>query len=117
MAVASLFVDLLTPAVGLALTPIAIMGGILLLASSRPVANDLAFTLPFVVLYGLSSVAVIVVAGMSDDALVGERTKDMTALVISVLLLGLGVGTWLHTRRARRRDERKQGMLARVAAG
>lgn len=54
----SLLVDLRPFALGLAVTPAAIAAGILLLGSTRPVADGVAFTAPFVPLSSAVPIAV-----------------------------------------------------------
>lgn len=120
MPVGSLFLDLLPPSIGLALTPVAIAMGILLLASSRPVANDVSFTVPFVLVYGGLATLVLVAAGVSGGPLIGEHAKNVISLLAGLLLLFLAAGSWLRGRRLRagtapRAQARRSGMLDKVA--
>jgi hypothetical protein len=98
---------------GLAVTPAAIAAGVLFLGSKRPVADDLAFTAPFVLVYALISAAVLVASGASSDPLVDDHDKAVAALVVGLLLLVLAAAGVV--RRRRHPDApAKRGLLDRI---
>lgn len=86
-----LLLELIPPAIGLALSPTIIAIGILFLGSRRPVQNAVAFLIPFVLFYTLISLIVLVSAQASQEPLISDGTKHWLTLGIGVLLLGLAV--------------------------
>lgn len=95
----SLLVELLPSGFGLAITPTAIATGILFLSSNRPIANAIAFAAPFALVYTAFATVVLVAAGVSDEPLLGDRTKRLITLAVGLLLLSIAVVSWLRGRR------------------
>lgn len=110
----SLLVELVPFAVGLAITPTAVATVILLLSSRRPVANTLAFASPFVLVYAVVAVIVLVAAGAATGPLLTEREKHAASLAVGLVLLALGVGSVVRRRSAQAHHAAKPGMLARI---
>ena len=98
----SLLLELVPSALGLAITPAAIATTILFLGSTRQVANALAFTTPFALVYGAFAMIVLVASAQSSKPLVGDHTKHVVSLLAGLLLLELALGTWLRGRHAHR---------------
>lgn len=109
---ASVLVDLIPSAIGLALTPAAIAAGILLLSSARPVAN--ATALAFALVYAGISAAVLAVAASSSGPLLSERTKSLIEIGVGGLLIALAAGTMLRGRAGQHKPSRLLGNLDRV---
>lgn len=111
---AGLLVELLPFALALALTPTAIAAGILFLSSVRPVPNDLAFTAPFVAVYGLLAGIVLVASGASSGPLLDDHDKGVAALAVGAVLLVLALASVV--RRRRTAMPRKKGLVERIAS-
>jgi len=92
-------VELLPAALGLALTPAAIVLAVLLLQTTRPVANVLAFATAFAVVYGASTAVVLTASATADEPLLSVHTKDEIAAGVGGLLLVLAVVGFLRGRR------------------
>lgn len=101
---ASVLVDLIPSAIGLALTPAAIAAGILLLSSARPVAN--ATALAFALVYAGISATVLAVAASSSGPLLSERTKSLIEIGVGGLLIALAAGTMLRGRAGQHKPSR-----------
>ncbi len=85
-----MYFDLTPEAVGLALTPAAIVGCILLLESRRPYANAFSFAAAFVVVYGAISVMVLSIAPADADSPDSSQAQSIAALSIGALFLVVG---------------------------
>jgi hypothetical protein len=105
-----LLLELLPSAIGLALTPTAIVACVLFLSSSRPLLNSLAFAAPFAICYSLLAALVLGASELSSDPLIGSETKHIITLVIGLFLLGGGLRSILVNRPAR-----ATGWVSRIA--
>lgn len=94
----ALFVDLIPPALGLAVTPAVIVTCVLFLSSRRPVANALWFAVPFAVVYTVLAVIVLTVAQAGSEPLIDTRTKHWVGLSVGLLLLAIAGLTYLRGR-------------------
>lgn len=100
-----MFVQLLPEAIGLIVTPLAIIGTFLLLQSAQPVPNAAAFGGGFALVYGIVAVAVLV-GGAAAGAHGTEGASTLAAvlgIVIGSLFLLAAIVTWVR-RPAERRD-------------
>jgi len=109
--VGSLLLQLVPVALGLALTPTAIAGCVLLLAGPRGRLNATAFAAAFAVVYAVIAIVVIASAASSPEPLIGNRTKCWIELVIGLLLLALAANS---LRPRPRRQNRRSRMLRMV---
>lgn len=111
---ADLVVDLIPSMLGLLLTPAAIAGAILLLGTTRPFANAVAFMGGFLVAYSTLAAIVVAIAGSRTEPLLSARAKASIEVAVGVALLLLAVT--LIVRRENRRPARraKKSLVARL---
>lgn len=88
--------EVLTFAVGVAISPVPIIAVILMLFSQRARVNGPAFMLGWMVALGAVSVVVYVIADQSDAATSSSASDTIATgkIVLGVLLLALAVRNW-----------------------
>lgn len=97
----SLLVDLIPFAAGLAITPTAIVLGILFLGSKRAISNALAYAAGFALVYGGVAALVVGAAAAAEEPLLSDHDKAVAAVVAGAVLLLLGLLTLGRSRRRR----------------
>lgn len=90
-----LFAELLPEMVGLIVTPGAIAGCTLLLQSSRPVRNPIAFGSAFLVLYTLIAVSALL-GGASEPGATSQDTAHSAGLVVGLIFVAAGCWIAVH---------------------
>lgn len=98
-----LVLELLPVVLGLALTPGAVIGCVLLLHSERPLPNALAFGSGFLVIYTLIAVSALL-GGASDPGATSPHVSHYTGLVVGLAFLAAGI--WLLVRKPRTTAQR-----------
>lgn len=88
--------QVLTPAVGIALSPIPIIGVILMLATPRARANGIAFLIGWIIGIAAASTLLLVISGSVESPGSGDSsdTVGVVKLVLGLLLLGLAAKQW-----------------------
>jgi threonine/homoserine/homoserine lactone efflux protein len=94
----SLLVELVPTMLGLAITPTAIVTGILFLSSRRSTANAGAFAAAFAIIYLVITVVVLAFSSSTANPLISEHSKHIGEIAIGLLLLAGGVVSLLHGR-------------------
>lgn len=93
-----MYLQLLPEIVGLALTPAALAGCILLLESRRPIANALSFAAAFLVLYLAVSVIVLSIGSTVTPGSDATHARSVVSLTVGLLFLVLGLAVAFHGR-------------------
>ena len=88
----SLFAELLPEMVGLIVTPGAVAGCTLLLHSSRPVRNPVAFGSAFLLVYTLIAISALL-GGASEPGATSQDTAHSAGLVVGLIFLA--AGSWI----------------------
>jgi hypothetical protein len=94
-----LLLELIPTALGLALTPTAIAAGILFLSSRDGLRKGVAFAAPFVLIYSLIALVVLVTAAQDDEPLLDHTTKHVILLIVGLVILAVGVRLFLQRKR------------------
>lgn len=92
---AAVLVELLTPAIGVALSPVPIIAVVLMLATPRARSNGLAFGAGWMVgVATVTTIGLLTFSGTSGDEQEGSTFQSVVILLLGVLLLLAAVKQW-----------------------
>ncbi len=94
--------SLLPEWIGLALTPLAIVGTVVLLSTARPLANSFSFCLSFGLVYSILSVATILIGRASGVSPEDSDAHHVVSLVVGLAFLFIAIVLALRPARSRR---------------
>lgn len=108
-----MYLELLPSIVGLALTPAAVAGCILLLQSDHPLPNALSFAAAFLVSYGALSVIVLAIGTTVEPTDDTTSARAVVSITVGALFLLLGLVMLTHHPRHPDEPPHWVGLLAR----
>lgn len=91
-----MYVDLIPEWIGLVLTPLAVVGAIILLGTERPLPNAMSFAGAFALNYVLLSVIVLWVGSLATGIEPEGHTKDWVSVLVGLVFLGGGIAVLLR---------------------
>ena len=91
-----MFADLVPEWIGLVLTPLAVVGAIVLLGTKRPMPNVLSFTGAFGLNYLILSAIVLWVGSVATGIDADGAARFVVSLLMGLLFLGLGLAVLLR---------------------
>ncbi|MDG3009476.1 hypothetical protein G4X40_04875 [Rhodococcus sp. D2-41] len=109
----SLLLDLIPELLGMAITPAAIAGCILLLQTKQALKNALAFASAFMLAYIAIGVAALL-GGATHQTQQSGTIAHWAGLVVGLIFVGCGVGTLVRHRSAAQRDPKWMDLLEKA---
>jgi hypothetical protein len=91
-----MYADLVPEWIGLILTPLAVVGSIVLLGTNRSLPNALSFAGAFALNYAILSVIALWVGTVAAADVEEGRARYLVSMVMGLLFLGLGLAVLLR---------------------
>lgn len=109
--------SLLPEWIGLMLTPLAIVGTVVLLSTARPLANAFSFCVSFALVYSILSIVAILIGRASGATADDSAAHHVVSLVVGLAFLFIAIALALRPPRSRREPPGWSKALASATPG